>query len=198
MPYIGDRHTSEFLPGTITSRRNLKAYRLVRTSIETRRRGFRQRAAHLRAMTRQLRAAPAGAPAAGDISGYLERSRETAADIIAAYATGQPFIDVGNLPNIGQIDNLPRGSVVETAVRVDRNGFTPLTFGPLPEPLRSLVAPWPAVFDLTVEACFQRSRNLALQALRLDPTCAHLNTREVHEMGQRLMRAHARYLPAFK
>lgn len=58
---------------------------------------------------------------AGDISqDSLTRSRETAADIITAHIEGKPFIDVGNLPNIGQLPNLPAGLVVETDVRVDR------------------------------------------------------------------------------
>ncbi len=42
----------------------------------------------------------------------LARSRETAVDIMRALVTNTPFIDVVNLPNIGQIDNLPRGAVV--------------------------------------------------------------------------------------
>ena len=56
---------------------------------------------------------------------YRTRSRETAADIIAAHVADEPFIDVGNLQNTGQIDNLPRGVPVETAVRIDAGGFTP-------------------------------------------------------------------------
>ncbi|MDO9543488.1 MAG: hypothetical protein Q7J98_14375 [Kiritimatiellia bacterium] len=200
MPYLGDRHTCEFIPGYITSRPNMKKYRIVRTSIKERQDGFNQRERRLRVMVSRL-----GGKGASDrnwiekhMNEYLERSRETAADIIAAHSSGQSFIDVGNLPNIGQISNLPLGVVVETAMRVDRNGFTPLTFGPLPEPIHGLVAPWPIVFGMTVDACFRRDKEMALQALRLDPVCSHLNTQQVREMGERLMHAHAAYLPAFR
>lgn len=200
MPYLGDRHTSEFLPGYITSRQNMKKYRIVRTYIYERRRAFHSREANLHNMLRRLKN---GRPV--DIAWikkrmkwYLERSRETAADIIAAHSAGREFIDVGNLPNIGQISNLPADTVIETAMRVDRNGFTPLTFGPLPDPIRGLVAPWSTVFDMTVEACFRADREMALQALRLDPVCSHLNTTQVRAMGERLMQAHAKYLPEFK
>jgi len=200
MPYLGDRHTCEFLPGYITSRRNMKTYHLIRTSIRGRRDAFNERGLLLRNMVARM-----GSERSGDrqwveknMGGYLKRSRETAADIIGAHSTGREFIDVGNLPNIGQIANLPMGAVVETAMRVNRNGFTPLTFGALPEPIHGLMAPWPTVFGMTVEACFRRDKEMALQALRLDPVCSHLNTARVREMGERLMRAHADYLPEFR
>lgn len=200
MPYLGDRHTCEFVPGYITSRRNMKIYRLIRTPIKGRQDEFNNRNHQLRGMVSRL-----GGKGVSNrdwikkhMHGYLGRSRETAADIIAAHASNGSFIDVGNLPNIGQIANLPMGAVVETAMRVDRNGFTPLTFGPLPPPIHGLVAPWPVVFNLGVEACFRRDREMAFQALRLDPVCSHLNTAQVREMGALLMKAHKAYLPAFK
>ena len=126
---------------------------------------------------------------------FLNKSRETAADIIAAHHAGRTFIDVGNLPNIGQVASLPMGTVVETAVRVDRSGFSPIAFGVLPEPVHGFVEPCARVFDLTVEACFAQNLKLALQALRLDPVCSHLNNEEVEEMGCRLVRAHRRFIP---
>jgi alpha-galactosidase/6-phospho-beta-glucosidase family protein len=183
LPYLGDRHTCEFFPCYITSKANLKKYRLVRTSIAERREGFAARQAEL------LKAVQAPMPTAG-----LTRSRETAADIIAAHVQGKPFIDVGNLPNRGQVANLPLGTVVETAVRVDRNGFSPIAFGPLPEPVRSFVEPYARVFDLAVEACFRGDRALALQALQLDPVCAHLNPHQARNLGERLLAAHASFV----
>ncbi|MCG3149118.1 MAG: Alpha-galacturonidase [Verrucomicrobiae bacterium] len=185
MPYLGDRHTCEFFPQYITNRENLRKYRLVRTTIRERRTGFARRDRTLRAI------------AHGDIPKvYLERSRETAADIIQAHALGRVFIDVGNLPNRGQITNLPLGTVVETAVRVDANGFSPITFGPLPEKVVGWVAPYARVFDLAVAACFQGDRELALHALRLDPVTSHLNGALVRKMGAQLLATHARYIPA--
>jgi alpha-galactosidase len=127
----------------------------------------------------------------------LKRSRETAADIIDAHSNARTFIDVGNLPNIGQIANLPRGMVVETAVRVDANGFTPLSFGDLPTIVHNFVRPWADVFITVVDACFKKDEKLALQALRMDPVCSHLTTDHVNQMGLRLLRAHSKYITAF-
>lgn len=187
MPYLGDRHTCECFPCYITSAENLSKYKLIRTSIEDRRAAFETRKADLQALATD-----------GEIpSTYQTTSRETAADIISAHTLGQAFIDVGNLPNIGQIANLPQGTVVETAVRVDGNGFSPITFGALPEPVLGFIEPYARVFDLGVEAGFTGDRQLALQALRLDPVCSHLNTEQVYEMGKRLLEAHARFITMF-
>lgn len=184
MPYLGDRHTCEFFPQYITSRANVAKYKIVRTSIAERRRGFARRDRNLRKMLR------------GALPEWMrKRSRETAADIIHAHSQGKVFIDVGNVPNVGQIANLPRGSVVETAVRVDANGFSPIAFGPLPEKVAGFVAPYCRVFDLGVEACFRGDRELALHALRLDPVTSHLNGAQVREMGLKLLAAHRRFLP---
>jgi len=182
MPYLGDRHTSEFFPCYLTDRAAMRRYRLERTDIAERRAEFRGRDRALRAMVK------------GSIPDeYLRRSRETAADIIAAHATGRPFVDVGNLPNVGQVANLPRGPVVETAVRVDGNGFSPICFGDLPQPVLGMVEPHARVQATLVRACRERDRDLALAALRLDPLCAHLAGDRVREMGSRLLRAHRRY-----
>jgi alpha-galactosidase/6-phospho-beta-glucosidase family protein len=182
MPYIGDRHTCEYFPWYITNRATMKKYGLARTTIADRKRLFRLRQSELLKMIK------------GKIpASYFERSREAAADILAAHAMGKTFIDVGNFPNTGQISNLPMGTVVETAVRVDRNGFTPLTFGDLPEPVLGFVEPWTRVYDMTVEACFEKSKKLAIQALRLDPVCSHLTTPKVQEMAERLFKAHKKY-----
>ena len=183
MPYLGDRHTCEFFPWLITSGANMKKYRLVRTTIAQRKQMLRNGRVRLRRMVR------------GELDPrLLVRSRESAADIIDAHSQGRVFIDVGNVPNIGQVSNVAPGAIVETAVRVDSNGFAPLIFGPLPETVRSFIEPYVASFGLAVDACFERDQTKALQALRLDPVCAHLRTDQVNELGRRLLRAHRKFI----
>jgi alpha-galactosidase len=186
MPYLGDRHTCEFLPGYITSKKNMRRYKLKQTSAAERKEAFRRRDQLLRQWIR------------GSLPDHLRRrSRETAADIIAAHAGGGVCIDVGNVPNVGQVASLPLGLVVETAVRVDQNGFSPIAFGELPEAALSLVEPYAHVFPMTVDACFEGDLAMAVQALRLDPVCSHLNGAEVDEMARRLLRAHRRFIRCF-
>jgi alpha-galactosidase len=129
---------------------------------------------------------------------YKERSRETAADIINAFVTGSSFIDVGNVPNRGQVENLPMGAVVETPVLVSSTGFQPVTVGPLPEPARSWVEQHIRTQNLTVDAALSGDLDLAIKALTLDPMVSHLTLAEITEMGMRLLKANAQYLPQFE
>lgn len=186
LPYVGDRHTCEFLPGYITpNTSSLERYKLVRTSVQERY-GYRDKA---RQWTLDL------------ISGKAKpsaRSRETAVDIMLAFWHGRPFMDVVNLPNVGQIDNLPRDAVVETLGVADGLGFRAITTGPLPPVLQQLVAPHCQEQLMVLEAAIKGDRKLALEALMIDPLCAHLSPRQVREMGLELMAATQEWLPQFR
>ena len=187
LTYMADRHISEFFPQFITSEKNLAKYHLVRTTIEQRRENMRRAETAVERMTKEQ--IPAH---------YSQRSRETAADIINAFVTGSRFVDVGNVPNVGQVANLPMGSVLETPVLVTRFGFQPIAVGGLPEPVRTWVERFVRVEDLAVEAAMQGDLNKALKALALDPVVSHLTFGEIEELGLRLLRANAQYLPQFK
>ena len=127
----------------------------------------------------------------------LERSRETAFDIMKALVTNTPFIDVVNMPNIGQIDNLPRGAVVETLGLVDSAGFAPISIGSMPEVLRGLTEVHCRVQKMALEAALTGNEKLAFEALMLDPLCAKLAPSQIRKMGKELMEATREWLPQF-
>ncbi len=186
LPYLADRHTAEFLPEIISPRESdLKRFNLVRTSIEDRQNNLAQ----ARQTTREL--------AEGKRQPY-PRSRETVVDIITARLENRPFIDVVNLPNTGQIDNLPRGLVVETLGLIDSLGFRPVAAGPLPPAIVELLTPHCLCLEQTLEAALEGKRKLALEALALDPACAFLPPAKIEAMGTELMRATEAWLPQFK
>ncbi|MEI6425424.1 MAG: alpha-glucosidase/alpha-galactosidase, partial [Lentisphaerota bacterium] len=108
------------------------------------------------------------------------------------------FIDVVNLPNIGQIDNLPRTAVVETMGLVDARGFTPLAIGKLPDNVLPLVEIHCRIQMMTLRAALTGDRELAFQALSLDPLCSHLSADKVRKMGEELMAATSDWLPQFR
>jgi alpha-galactosidase len=74
-----------------------------------------------------------------------------------------------NLPNRGYIDNLPADIVVEVPGTVDRRGVHGVKVGSVPKGFAGLLNNQVAVNDLGVEAALQGSRELALQALLVDP-----------------------------
>ncbi|HUX22931.1 MAG TPA: hypothetical protein VMW69_16965 [Spirochaetia bacterium] len=198
LPYIGDRHVSEFFSSYLTgSLDRVQQYGLVRTTIDDR----RSSAARAR---RQLESFLAGRmkstdPESGSaIESMLGvRGDEAAADVIGAIVTGEGMIDVMNLPNEGQIANLPMGSVVETMGVADQGGFHPICLGELPDPILDLTTRHVKNQDAIVDAALTGDRDQALWALYHDPQCAHLSLPEVKEMAARLLEANRSHLPAF-
>lgn len=182
LPFFEDRHTAEFLPWTITDLDQMSKQRLVRTTIA-------DREANQRSWTAEVEEAVRG----GIPVAHLEPSREGAAEVIAAHHGNGVYIDVGNVPNRGQVRELPQGLVVETAVRTDRNGFTPLLADPLPPAAASLLAAPAAAYQMVVDACFESDRSAAVRALRLEPSTAHLSTARVNDLAARLLEANEPY-----
>ncbi len=105
----------------------------------------------------------------GKIPLRLSHSHEHADKTIAALMGGEPLITPLNLPNVGQIDNLPRNAVVETLAYVSGNCVQPLAVGALPDAiLRYLMQHIPNQ-EMIVEAGLTGNRELAVLALANDP-----------------------------
>jgi len=67
------------------------------------------------------------------------------------------------------IPNLPPDLAVEVPILVDAVGAHPISFGALPDPVAKLMAVQASVQQLAVEAAVRGSKELALQALLIDP-----------------------------
>jgi alpha-galactosidase len=74
-----------------------------------------------------------------------------------------------NVMNDGLIDNLPRDVVVEVPAMVDGGGVHGERLGMLPRGVAGLLNNQVATVDLTAEAAITGSRDIALQALLVDP-----------------------------
>jgi alpha-galactosidase len=104
------------------------------------------------------------------IEGLLDTDSEGALEIIENISTANTHYHLAaNLPNEGQIANLPIGSPVETPVIVDGAGVHPVHCGSLPEPISELLRRELMVSQLCVDSVVNGDRNTALQALLLDP-----------------------------
>jgi alpha-galactosidase len=83
-----------------------------------------------------------------------------------------------NIPNHGLIDNLPQDLVVEVPAIVDKDGVRGVKLGALPKGIAGLLNNQVAVHDLTVEAVLRGSRDIALQALLVDPVVDSVRSAE--------------------
>jgi alpha-galactosidase len=186
LPYVGDRHTCEFFSRYLApDEGKLTQYRIRRTMVKERRTGKRRGRAWVRSL------------ACGKAQLQRKRSRETAADIISAMSQNKQFVDVMNVPNRGQVSNLPLGSVVETLGVVNALGFTPLAAGALPRDILGVVMPHVTNQDWIVEAGMTGDWDKAFAALIQDPLCSHLSIPQVKKMGRELLEKNRRWLPQF-
>ena len=126
------------------------------------------------------------------------RSHEYASSIIQAIVTDRLFVFHGSVRNTGLIDNLPTDGVVEVPILVDKTGYNPCHYGPLPEQCAALNRQHMAVNKLTAEACIEGDRAKAFHALLLDPlTSAVCSPAEIKEMFDRMFKAQRKFLKAF-
>jgi alpha-galactosidase len=75
-----------------------------------------------------------------------------------------------NLPNNDVITNLPNDLVVEVPAIVNKQGLKAVKVGEYPKGLAALLRNQASVQDLIVEAIIKKSKEIAFQALLLDPT----------------------------
>jgi len=78
-----------------------------------------------------------------------------------------------NVPNRGLIPQLPDWIVVEVPALISAGGVEGVSPGTIPSGFAGLLANQVAVHDLTAEAILSRSKDLALQALLVDPIVDH-------------------------
>jgi alpha-galactosidase len=110
------------------------------------------------------------------IEALLDTDSEGALEMIENVAgAGNHYHLAANLPNIGQIANLPYGCTVETPVHVNGAGIHPVHVGALPEPIAELCRRETTVAQLCVDAAVEGSREKALQCLLLDPVISDID-----------------------
>lgn len=125
----------------------------------------------------------------------LWESNEYAAIIIEAMMTNTPKVIYGNVLNTGLIDNLPQDGIVEVACMIDRNGINPCYYGKLPEHLAALNKSNMSFFELAVSAVLEKNKEMAMQALMVDPlTAAVCSLEEIKSMFDELYEAEIDYI----
>jgi alpha-galactosidase len=136
--------------------------------------------------------------ASGDvtIAALFDTDSEGALEMIENVAgAGDHYHPAANLPNVGQISNLPLGAIVETPVQVNGAGIHPVHMGALPEPIAELLRREITVAQLCVEASVEGSREKALQCLLLDPVITDIDTAK--KILDDYLTSYKEYLPQF-
>ena len=100
-----------------------------------------------------------------------------------------------NIPNRGCIPNLPEDAIVEVPGRIDGAGMHGERFPPLPAAIAEMCRRELALSELVVEAALHGDRELALQALLLDPMVGDID--QARAVLEDLLKENAGYLPQF-
>ncbi|HET9914106.1 MAG TPA: hypothetical protein VFQ13_19590, partial [Anaerolineales bacterium] len=130
------------------------------------------------------------------IEHLLDTDSEGALEMIENVAgAGTHYHVAANLPNAGQIANLPHGATVETPVVVDGAGIHPVHVGALSEPVAELCRRETIVAQLCVDAAVEGDREKALQCLLLDPVITDIGTAK--KVLDDYLTSYKEYLPQF-
>jgi alpha-galactosidase len=100
-----------------------------------------------------------------------------------------------NLPNQGQIENLPLGAIVETPGVVSGAGVKAVAVGALPEAVAELCHREITVAQLCVDAAIHGDRQAALQCLLLDPVITDIDV--ARSILDAYLEAYRPHLPQF-
>jgi alpha-galactosidase len=115
-----------------------------------------------------------------EIEPLKQANSEGALEVIEAISRSENNYHLAlNLPNTGQVANLPLNSIVETPGVLTGMGPLPLTMGSLPEGAAELCRRELAVVKLCVDSVVEGSRQKALQCLLLDPVITDLDAAQL-------------------
>ncbi|TFF87562.1 MAG: alpha-glucosidase [Promethearchaeota archaeon] len=128
---------------------------------------------------------------------YTTPSGERAIAIIEAILTDQnSYEESVNIPNNGIITNLPEDLVVEGPVEVNKNGVHGIKIGNMPKDIAAILRIEATIQDICVEAVLKRSKNIAINALAIDPNVGSFEMAE--KVFNKMTEIQGEYLPKFK
>ena len=130
------------------------------------------------------------------IEGLKGTDSEGALEMIENIAgAGTHYHLAANLPNVGQIANLPHGATVETPVLVDGAGIHPVHVGSFPEGIAELLRRETTVAQCCVDAAVEGDAQKALQCLLLDPVVNDIE--QAKNILEDYLCTYKEYLPQF-
>jgi alpha-galactosidase len=189
LPAAGDRHIAEFFPHFINESTGWGAdYDLRLTSVEDR---YEMESEAKRLIEAALQGDVPLAPFMADVS------TEAANKIIRAVICGEKYVGIMNLPNVGQVANLPHDAIVETYGVIDATGAHATAFGDTPAGVQNILQKHISNQELTVQAALNGSREIALQVLLNDPLSNRLTISQAKQMLEELLEANKQHLPKF-
>ena len=140
----GDRHLAEFVPWYLTSEKNLHRWGVVVTP-------YKWRYERMKKLSKWDKSKP-----------LVHSGEEGVAQILALLGIRDLVTNV-NLPNRGQMLNIPRPNIVETYAIFTKNSIKPIVSRPLPKMINENVSRVSEIQETIVEASIKKDKELAFQ-----------------------------------
>lgn len=181
----GDRHLAEFMPSAwyLKDPRTVEQWGFALTTVDWREQDLARRLARSEALvsgTEELVLKPSGE------EGHL---------LLKALLGLGDIVSNVNLPNRGQVDNLPLGAIVETNALFRCGDILPVDAGALPGNILALVAGHAHNQRNTLAAALATNYKLVLTTLLHDPLMAAVPPVDADAMLKEMMQNIAAYLP---
>lgn len=184
----GDRHLAEFCPGKwyLESPEQVKEWMFGLTTVDWRVNDLNSRLA----LSKRL--------ASGEEQLALRNTGEEGVmQMKAILGLSETLVTNCNMPNVGQISNLPLGFVVETNASFSSGDVKPVTAGSLPKGVDNLVQRVAYNQELTIEAAMTGNYELAFNAFVNDPLVT-ISMSDARKLFDQMLKNTAKYLPDYK
>ena len=146
----GDRHLAEFVPWYLTSEENLHRWGIVLTP-------YKWRYERMQKLSKWDKNKP------------LIHSGEEGVSQILALLGIKPLVTNVNIPNHGQMLNIPESNIVETYAQFTKDNIRPIVSRALPKMIDENVRRVSQIQEIIVEGSIKKEKDLVFQAFLNDP-----------------------------
>ena len=180
----GDRHLAEFVaPWYTKDPETIRSWMFNLTAVSWRVQDLENRLARSDRLIR------------GEEEPALKTSGEEGHLLLKALLGLGDMVSNVNVPNRGQIPDLPLGAVVETNALFGRNRIEPLFAGPMPASIRPLVTRHVLNQENTLTAALNCDRKLGFTTFMNDPQLAAVSPADGEKLFNDMLENQKEYLP---
>ncbi len=183
----GDRHLAEFCPGDwyLKDPETVKKFNFALTTVAWRKQDQQDKIKQTKEIIEGK--APLEIKPTGE---------EGVSQMVALLGLGSYVTNV-NLPNVGQIPNLPLGAVVETNAFFSSDTVTPLMAGSIPEDINHLIIRHVYNQEAVVKATLKGDYEAVYRAFSNDPN-VYLSLEKSRELFDKMLENTKAYLPHYE
>ena len=160
----GDRHLAEFVPGYwyLKSPETVRSWKFSLTHVEWRVKDLNEKLAKTKRLLN------------GEEEFKIDITGEEGVHQMKALLGLQDLATNVNVPNVGQMQSVPYGAVVETNALFTSNSVKPIASGKLPDPVQALVIRQILNQETVLKAALSNDYEMAFRAFVNDPlvTCS--------------------------